>query len=405
MRYSPSAPFDVVPGHEVQGIEVVLRPLAPDDRIEGIVLSARGIPVPRAEVDYAVHDRDFGVTSSIRAGEDGRFRLVVWRKVPHTFTARAEDGSGVAHAARVEPGTLDLVLRIGVADSYELVVTDPDGEPIESYQVETRVGSESSWTGRVEQGEEHPGGSMHLGLPEAPFWLEVRAVGYTLGTLGPFEPETVPPRVELVLEPAETLRGRVFAEGAPCAGVRVELYRALDPMARLEVNGFPAFWQVTPEAAVSAADGTFQLMPRGAGEYLVRAEKEGWTPGESRPLHLAEGAGAEGIEVHLGHGGTLVVQVVAAPGEDPGGVIVAVTRGDSHPHTRRADATGRAVFEGLMPGTWDVRSTDEELEPFTTTSSGWEADAGEPAPEEPRDVDVFEGRTTRYVLELTARGD
>lgn len=399
-RYCASEPFEVVAGRAVEGIEVVLEPLAPEDRIEGVVLTREGAALPGVPVRFAIHDDGFGLSSSVPTDGEGRFRIVVWRRIPHSLTVRGEGDQGVAHAARVEPGTLDVVLRLGDQDACELVVTDADGRPVETYEVTVCVGDEDSWTGRVEPESQHPGGRALIGLPEDRFWLEVRAVGFALGTLGPFALDRVPDRLDLVLERAPAIRGLVQAGGAPASNARVALYRAIDERTRLEVNGFPAFWQHTGESGRTDAEGRFVLMPRDPGRFVVRAELDGWAPGESSELRLGRNEGADDVDVRLGPGGTLVVTVVAPPGQDPAGVIVAVTRGDGHPRTLRTGPDGRATFEHLSPGRWDVRRTGEELSPDSTTSSSQTIGPGEAPPRPEWVVEVHEGRTSNHLLQL-----
>lgn len=400
-RYCASEPIQVTAGVEVEGVEIVLVPLAPEDRIEGVVLTQEGLPLPGAQVGYALHDEGFGLSSAVPTDDDGRFRIVVWRRIPHSLTVRGEGDAGGAHAARVEPGTLDVVLRLGDQDASELTVTDPGGRPVETYEVTVCVGDESSWTGRVEPGHEHPEGRVRIGLPEDRFWLEVRAVGFALGKLGPFAPDQVPQHLDLTLEPAPGIRGLVQAGGAPVPNARIALYRAVDERTRLEVNGFPAFWQHTGEDGRTDEDGRFVLMPRETGTFVVRAELDGWAPGESAALRLGVDEGAEDVDVDLGTGGTLVVTVVAPPGLDPGGVIVAVSRGDGHPRTARSGPDGRAVFEHLMPGRWNVLQVSEELSPEVTQSWSETVRPGETPPRPEWLVEVHEGRTTGHLLTLT----
>ena len=226
----------------------------------------------------------------------------------------------------------------------------------------------------------------------------MRAPGYELGKLGPFEPERMPELLELVLAPAPVLSGRVLLDGEPEAGARVVLYQGIEGTRRLVVNGFPAFWQHTGEETRTDAKGVYRLTPRGAGEYVVRAEVTGHAPGESDPVRLASGAGIDDLDVRISEGGTLVVQVVVPQGDDPAGVVVAVTRGDGHPRTRRTDSEGLARFEHLLPGRWNVLEADQELDPSTTSSSSFDAPDGEPEPERPWVVEVVEGRTVRYAL-------
>jgi hypothetical protein len=141
---------------------------------------------------------------------------------------------------------------------------------------------------------------------------------------------------------------------------------------------------------------------REAHDYVVRAESEGLAPGEIGPFALVPGVGMDGLEIELGPGGALEVEVRVAPGEDPAGVVVGITRGDSFPQTRRTDEAGIARFERLTPGRWVVLRRDVELIGSSRSTSVWSSSDGEGA--DPADAlewscEVFAGRTTTHVLE------
>ena len=399
MKYAYSDVIEVDAASDVFDVVILLRPLEREDRIAGKVLSAQGSPLSGQYVNYSFQSETRGVTAGLTTGEDGTFELVLWERVPHTFhvDGTPEQG-GSAHAGRVEPGTLDLVLQLGEEETVELAVTDPEGVPIEEYRIHVFVGTDSSWTGNTEKETSHPAGRASVGLPAARFWIEVDAVGYALGKLGPFEREAVPAQLQLTLEPMPGISGRVLAGGKPVARARVHLYKAVNPGARHVVNGFPALYQATSSYTRTDAEGAFLLMPREQGEFVVRAELTGWCPTESAPIRYSAGGGGE-VEIHMGRGGTLVVEVVASPGEENAGVIVAVNRGDGHPRTQRADSEGRAVFEGLTPGRYDVQRTDVEIKPFSTTSASFSGDDDQPF-ELDWKIEVREGGTASYALVL-----
>jgi hypothetical protein len=268
--------------------------------------------------------------------------------------------------------------------------------PIEEYRIDVYVGTDSSWTSTTEKEQAHPGGRATVGVPASRFWIEVDAVGYGLGKLGPFERENVPAQLQLTLDPIPGITGHVYADGKPVAKAMVRLYKAVDPGKRLMVNGFPALHQRTSSYTRTDSEGAFALMPREQGEFVVRAEVAGWCPTESRPIRYSEAL--ETVEIHMGRGGTLIVQVVASATEEGAGVIVAANRGDGHARTQRADSEGRVVFEGLTPGRYEVQRTDVEITPFSSTSASF-AGVDEPF-ELDWKVEVREGRTANYSLVL-----
>ena len=95
------------------------------------------------------------------------------------------------------------------------------------------------------------------------------------------------------------------------------------------------------------------------------------------------------------HPGEIEGRVVFSDGRDAAGVIVGLHRGDNGPRTQRAGPDGRFRFEGLTPGPYEVLQMEQEIDPYTTTAS-----SGGPAYEVEWSCEVFEGRTTRFDLEL-----
>jgi hypothetical protein len=151
--------------------------------------------------------------------------------------------------------------------------------------------------------------------------------------------------------------------------------------------------------------GAFVLFPPTDGEYLVRAvppegpKGSGLAAAESAPFPVVPSLGVDDVVVRPEPGGSLVVHVVPAPGEDVAGVIVGVTDGGGDRRTARTDEGGSVRFGGLRPGRWIVRRSECELSAGggTTMSSAF---GGGVAPEIAWSCDVRSGETTEHELRL-----
>lgn len=399
-RWGISEPLEVPRNGVIGDVVLTLVPLAADERIEGIVLDPSGQPVPRAGVSFHYDAPDRSSMSYVKSGEDGRFRIVLERKVPHdlSHTPRNKLWADVVMRA-VEPGTLDVVLQVREARLLELVVRDEKGAPIEAfgYGLSTPDGRAQTWTG--DQDEPHPGGRGQIAMPSTPFQIEVWAKGRARVELGPIDPAAPPEPLECTLEPVPGLSGRVLSDGTPVGGARVMLHRLVSPDDRFDFNGFPSRLQHSAiEKTTTDADGRYLITVRDRGSYALVCDAPGHALAEVSPLEIDPRVGLSGVDVQVLAGGAIEGRVLAPTGRDAAGIIVGINRFDCRPRTQRVGADGRYRFESLTPGAWSVTRAKAEVDPGSSSSSSW-SEAGGPSAFV-TDCVVESGRTTVFDLDL-----
>jgi hypothetical protein len=232
-----------------------------------------------------------------------------------------------------------------------------------------------------------------LQVPSAPFLLDVESRGYANVELGPFDPAHTSARIDVVLQALHGISGRVLCAAGPVANARVRLFAEAD--GRIEHNGFIV--NVDPNSrddVHTGDDGTFSLIPRGFGQWIVRADADGFAATEKRLVGYDADRGAQGVDLVLTVGGAIAGRVLPQPGREAAGTVVAISRGDSFARTLRVGPDGAFSFDHLMPGRWNVSRRSEELDPLSSSMS-W---GGEGSSEVPWNCEVVEGRTTKFDL-------
>jgi len=403
MRWAFSDLITVPARGAVEGVVLKLEPLAADDRIEGIVLDPDGQPVPRAAIGYSYDALDQGGSSSARAGDDGRFRIVLLRKVPHDLHC-GPGGKNWSSASLedVPPGTLDAVLQMRAARMIDVLALDEKGGPLGAFAFSLRSaeGDYELWGGKEEPRAE---GRASFKLPSMPFLVDVWARGRTRVELGPIDPAALPAQLVCTLESLPGLRGRVLHGKTPVAGANLLLHRMVPVNQRYEHNGYPSRIQgPVVEHDVSDAEGRFQVTVREPGIFALLCDAPGYALAEISPVDVDPRVGRDGLDVYVGAGGAIEGRVLAPTGRDAAGVIVGITRFDCRARTVRVGADGRFRFEQLTPGGWSVRRATKELHPGSTTTSSGDA----PTPVRfDADCIVSEGRVTDFDLDLRADFD
>lgn len=395
--WSTSEPIDLGAREEHRDLELTLAPVPNERWIVLRVIDPGGQPVPNARIDWSYRSSQQSGSSNGEADERGEYRLAVLAMGPHAFTAHdPQERYRPASVENVAPGTRGLVLQLGERRELVLTARDREGELVKSYQA--RIYSAGS--DRAELDEELGGkdGRATLSLPGEAFMVSVGAEGFDLLEQGPFQPESAPEALEVVLVRLPGIRGIVRRAGKPLRGARVGLHEAAGE-SRLVVNGFLSRSRINAAASGSTdSDGRFTLTLRQAGRFYLRADSEGLAPAEIGPLDLDPAIGAQELELALGAGGAIEGRVLMPPGESPANVIVGISRADGKAVTARSDSAGRFRFERLTPGEWFVTRSREEISP-NRTSSSW----GGEAPEKlPFNCAVREGKVTRFDLDLTA---
>ena len=389
---------EIRPGEESSGL-VVVAPMVPaGERIEGVVLDPEGNPLKYCGV-RATYRTFFGSGSiGETTDQDGSFRLILRADTPHVLVVdppRGREWNPVI-LEQVEPGDLNVVIRFQESTSFELLVRDERGKPVEQYAAVVWDVDREHVLQRIDRAP-CPGGRTALRVPLAPFQVYVDAPGYAGELAGVFQPEALEQpgeTVAITLHSLPGITGRVTANGAPVSGASVYLQeRASD---RTTVNGFPVRYSSRyRERTETGEDGRFRLELREAGELVVRVEAPGLAARELGPFELDPERGLADLECELTAGGSIRGRVLSGPGIAPAGSIVAVSRGDCWAHTQRVGADGIFLFEHLTPGPWQVVRVDREIiDQEYDSESGF----GSAFDETPSNCVVIEGRVTRFDL-------
>jgi RNA polymerase sigma-70 factor (ECF subfamily) len=394
MRYGWSEPFEVRAGEDQFGLELRLAPLRATDRITGIVLDPAGEPLGGAQLVsmYAIASESGSTSTDL--GEDGRFDIVLRRDARYSFLASdPEHRYADALALDVAPGTRDLELRLGEKRTFAVAVRDREGAPLEGCRFLRWV----RWSRDGVEQDDSPAkelepGLYSLDLPSLPFQLSVQRDGYLPAEFPELRPERVGARLDVLLERAPLLTGRVLAAGAPVTNARVRLHHAVSgTMLR---NGFAClFLPKASSETTTDADGRFALASDVLTPVFLCAASPNWATTRLGPL---DPAAAGELTLELAATGAIEGRVLLPDGADGEGVVVGINHGDGLARTLRAGPEGRFRFEHLAPGPWQVLRCAAELDPRSSTVSTLD--------DEQRiewSCTVEPGRTTRFDLNLT----
>jgi RNA polymerase sigma-70 factor (ECF subfamily) len=402
MRFTWTSPLEVPAGRDLADVRLVLEPLADVDTIEGRIVDADDRPAS-ASLYCAFKGADREWQRMADVDEQGRFTIFVEQNpavCELSAIGMAVDGKTMRRSVRdVKPGTRGLVIRFDrePRPAIAVRVRDPKGAPIDDarFMLTADAFADDPDPIRIAPGD------FELEAADSPWSLDISAPGFRTASRGPYAPGAGPSELEVVLEPALRLRGRVVAAGQPIAGARIEACEDVSESGML-VNGFRCRLSRFPRAkAQSDARGEFEIDCDFDGEFWLRATADGWADGELGPIHTGAFDGGDSgarVELELTRGGAIEGRVVLADDADAEGFIVAINHGDGRARTQRAGPGGRYRFEGLAPGDWQVLASEREVDPGTTRYSSLTGRA----PIE-WDCVVTAGATTRFDLDLRLR--
>lgn len=375
--------------------------------ISGRVLDPDGQPLDAAHVREEATDPRSGQWEEARTASDGAFFFEPKSSQPTVLVAEdAQDRYRPARIENVAAGAQGLELRLAPWRDIELVVRERDGRPLEFFGVSTLTAQPRTdidcWNPEV-----HADGRFSIHAATQPFRIVVHSPGHAHSYVGPFEPDTAPATLEVVLERARSFDGVVHRRGRPVAGARVALQIQLDePYTQRidEVAARPApllartMGTNSLEATVTDEEGRFVLGVWEGRTWLLRVAAPGCAPLLRWDVHEP----ASGLVIELDDGGSIEGEVRAtgsAPSRSLAGILVGASAGDGHVLYRRCDEDGRFRFEHATPGPWQVRMLERERTPQedATTHMSYENHGPLHA-----DCQVKSGETARVVLDLAA---
>ena len=401
-RYAWSAVQVFDPNEHRPGLDLTMELLDDEDRIAGLVVLPDGEVASGALLSFQMTAQALSMTSSFHVDDSGRFDLVLRRKVPHTLTASMPGSNfAPASAADVQPGTTDLILKLGVEENGTLLsVRDQQGEPLETYTVRLRTLHEGGSFSNNVGGGEHENGELWIAHQPQTFEIDISSEGYAVQTLGPFQDGHVPSKeIRVVMASVPSLSGRVFQNGRAVPNAEVQLHEVVDDRVFFAVNGFPSRLKLAQHSTQTAADGTFDLFPSQSGTFVLRASSSDLGSFESEPFWADASTGSKGHQLNLEAPGRLRIRVERSDGSIASGVTIAVHRYDSHPRTHVTDSNGKVVLESQSPGGWRIVEAEDEIDGNARgTASGTRGGSG--PIEWHYDAFVRSGETTNYVLRL-----
>jgi hypothetical protein len=392
------------------------------------VLDPSSKPLPGAEVSYVTSGpfiktvggpltTDTGGCVRVRSGPEG------------TLDLRASDpegryGPAYAFERRDSEGTIDV--RLEATTPHTLLVVDEQGAAVETFAwrilderqfrshrtdktyldeqgllCDTRIyeGAIGAYAPRDEERTEHPGGRVELRTGGLDFAVQIDAENFAPAQAGPFSAAAAPPEIRIVLRRLPGIRGRVVFDGKGVPGAWVRLLGAPETAHTLLVNGFPSRFGAFPVCEVECAvDGSFLLPLRTSGEFTIQAGAENLCVAEFGPRRYAMLKGAEDLELVLPAPGAIEGQLLLSAGMKADEEIIGASRGDGRACSVHADAEGRFRFEGLTPGSWLLRPSNEDLDP-NASDSLMELN-GTPETSLPFTCEVRAGQTTHVDVDL-----
>lgn len=423
-------PVEITAGKMKKEVDFELHAIEAANRIEGKVEMPDGVPLPS---DLAVEAASEGpgetISCSERISGSGGFSFFTNCEDPFSITVSTEGGCfRPATRKNVPPGTLDLRIALSPSPSFKILVHGDDGSIPDRFAV-----------GMVEKGfdpmlaffEEmalpkimiferrdlDDSGCARIPVPEFPFRLDVTAPGFRRAVLGPFEVESIPEKLDVLLKAGLVMEGRVVARGEHVEGARVSLHGAVPPGKICRVDGF--ICRSMPDAVATAFTGShgrftfviddFEDFPRlrfwrdePYGGYFIRAEADGFAPADIGPIDPDSLSGRGEMIVEIAKGGAIEGVVETGKTREPSGVIIVATRGDGFTRSTRTGPGGGYRFEGLTPGLWRVAEHDSEIDPESGFGTVFldDDEVGEPRAEGGTICTVLEGKVARCDLDL-----
>ncbi len=385
------------PGSALGGFELVVPIYADDNAVSGIVLDVDGEPLPLARLSIARFTAESQTGWNVVADERGRFRLSGRPGASFHLTAEHPRGEAAsAHMEDVSIGRHDIVLRLTPIRRASLHVSSSSGGALERFAYRLRLDSPIFVRFHIEvEASDHANGEVVLALPGEPFFVQVSAAGHADLEIGPFDAANVPERIDAVLKAIPALRGRVVRGGNPVAGATVRAQEAFDNKMVRRERYFHLLANPCENCptTTTAEDGSFVLDTAKTGTWWLRAAEGRDATTLLGPFTLEGAPGPAEIEIDMTPRGGIAGRLRDADGAALAARRIDVSCGDGEVYTTITDDAGDFAFEGLAPGSWQVRYL--ELAQATSDPKQYSS-VNRGAPPIPWDCRVVNGETTRY---------
>jgi protocatechuate 3,4-dioxygenase beta subunit len=325
-------------------------------RVSGRVL-LQGAPVQGAEVRVTSHgEGPDDLSRGLTTDAEGRFSLVL-PSAAHLLSA-AHDGQYALVRVVPKAPSSEVVLELSSASHVEGIVSEAGtGKPVAGVAVKMVISARSAlhlWTRTDARGRFRLGPTNVNHYPSR-FTLEAPGY-YGQQSVEPLSPRGHNGPLEFTLHRAASITGRVTDTGGrPVRGIKLSLVPAPKGRAGRKAakeDEYPL------EDAWTDAEGRFVINADSPGDYLINV----------RDAHFLDtsfrvSAPAKDVQLSLSPGASVAGTVVDSRGLPLAGWLVEVLPPEEGATGRLrsggTDATGRFLLQGIAPGRYRLRASEE----------------------------------------------
>ena len=344
--YAFTSAFAVHRGSTVRAPDLIIAAATSQERLEGRVLDPNALPLEGARMTL-VDPQGEPLSKPAFTDAQGRFFLLApWDSGRVLEASHADHGE-----ARFEDLPTDQMLELRFPKSrlMEIVARGRDGALIPRLQV--RSGPAGA-LGLAAQGQSLGPGRARLRVPDTDFSVIADAQGWQSATLGPFKKGHAPKRVEVILDAAGGISGRVLLDGEALQGASIHLHRPLEDSQRrllncgLETRLVPSLIGATS----TDASGLFFLENDATGHFELHVSCNAQGPAFRAPLQLQSEERIALGDLSLTGSGRIAGRLLSRG--DLAGEWIVASQGDGHVVSRRTDGQGRFHFDAMPAGIW-----------------------------------------------------
>lgn len=298
----------------------------------------------------------------VRTDAEGRFRLTGLADEGEFCVVAAHEGFAAGVVRGVKMGAVGVEVKLQTLGSVAgKAVAADDQHPLDTFSVALLRTSFLVLRTPVRQAsiEKSADGTFALAdVPPGAYTLQVSAEGRS-DVLKDVEVKSAPLDVGAIALPrAASIAGTVKDE----AGAPVPFALVRRRQGAMADNPMMAMFGGTSQSAYTDAQGHFRLAPLGPGKVQLLASAQGFASGRSERVPLEAGQQLEGVEILLGHGGSIRGRLVLGAGQQPDDFLLFVQeQGSQGTKTANVAADGTFVATDLDPGNYTVQAMPQGL--------------------------------------------
>ncbi len=343
---------------DIHNVEVVLTPIESGDYgIYGMVMDTNGQPIDDVRIQLMGMGTE-SLSASEMSTKSDELGLFGFMGIEPGFFMLSADKNGYApvitHDVKLDEPT-DIVMEAAGGVNGVVLVRETNRPPVgKNYRVNVTPQFVTGGSFLYEMADRrshsfnNEDGSFSFSLAPGDYRLEARCGTLTPGTtqVSVTSGRETSGVTIYVSEKGGSIRGRVrMVDGASPRGAIASVVKMgggqlADLVGLFERSG--------GRGEQVGSDGSFEFKNLAEGTYTVMAQASGYAQGRSEPVEVSFGRAVNGVDVLLGHGGSLQGYVMQ-DGELLAGALVTVV-GSGVTKMGNADRNGQYMIEGIPQG-------------------------------------------------------